>query len=59
MTDDHQQLIDDCENRQSRMSAEDVDFIYLVCEQLREGQSLTRKQAATLDQIWERATAGG
>lgn len=60
MTDDDPlQLIADCEARESRLSDWERGFIDSIRHQLEQGRTLTRKQADTLDDIWERATARG
>lgn len=59
MDDDTMQLIEDCEARESRLSDWDRSFIDSIKHQLAAGRALTEKQAAKLDDIWERATARG
>lgn len=58
-TSEYQQLIDDCEARESRLSDWDRDFIDSIKLRLSSGIALTPKQIEKLDQIWERATARG
>lgn len=58
-TSEYQQLIDDCEARESRLSDWDRDFIDSIKLRLSRGTALTPKQIEKLDQIWERATARG
>jgi hypothetical protein len=56
---EHEQLISDCEDRESRLNGWERNFIDSLGRQLAEGQSLTPKQAEALEEIWERATAKG
>jgi hypothetical protein len=56
---EHQQLIDDCEARESRLGNWDREFVDSVKARLASGGSLSPKQAAKLDEIWERVTAKG
>jgi hypothetical protein len=56
---EHEQMVEDCEQRESRLSEWEVGYIDSIAKQLREGRSLTEKQAETLDQVWGRATARG
>lgn len=57
--DEHLQLIEDCEARESRLSDWDRQFLDSVKRQLEGGGSLTEKQSDKLGEIWERATARG
>ena len=59
MSDDHAQMIADCEQRESRLSEWEQGFIDHVSHQLRQGRSLTTKEAAKLDEIWNKATEDG
>ena len=52
-------LINDCEARESRLSEWEAEFIDSIKAQITDGRSLTERQAATLDKIWEKATAKG
>lgn len=56
---EHEQMVDDCEQREERLSDWDRGFVDSIGKQLRDGRSLTAKQAAALETIWERATARG
>ena len=58
-TSEYTQLIDDCEARDSKLSAWDADFLVSIRERLGRKQPLTPKQTAVLDDIWERATKNG
>jgi hypothetical protein len=61
MADREEQLqqIEDCENRESRLSDWDRSFLDSIKRQLEGGGSLTEKQSDKLDEVWERATARG
>lgn len=54
--DDWITLVEDCENREQRLSDWERQFIDSVRHQLDAGRPLTPKQAATLDDIWEKVT---
>lgn len=56
---EHEQMIEDCEQRESRLSDWERSFIDSIGKQLRDGRPLTTKQAEALDSIWEAATARG
>lgn len=56
---EHLQMIDDCEARESRLTEWQRDFIDSISMRVARGESLTPKQAETLESIWERATAKG
>jgi hypothetical protein len=49
-------LIDDCEAREKRLSAWDVDFLASIRARLVDKKPLTQKQIEVLEKIWERAT---
>lgn len=53
------QMIDDCEERESRLTVWERTFIASIRDQLERQRPLTAKQTDTLDQIGERATARG
>lgn len=53
------QLIEDCDNRESRLGDWVRSFIDSIKHQRGEGRTLTEKQAATLESIWEKATEKG
>ena len=57
--DDHQQMIDDCEARESRLSDWEREFISSLSEQIGRGRTLTPKQAETLERVWNQATRRG
>lgn len=53
---EHAQMIEDCEKRESNLSDWERSFIDSISMQMSRGGSLTDKQAETLDRIWERIT---
>lgn len=58
-TSEYIQLIDDCEKRDTKISAWDVDFLVSIRERLERKQPLTQKQSNILDEIWEKAMRNG
>ncbi len=56
---EQQQLIEDCERREERLTEWERSFIDSLSNQLASGRSLTVKQADRLGEIWERVTAKG
>ena len=56
---EHQQLVDDCEAREDRLSDWERGFIDSMKHRLASGQGLTTAQAGKLDEIWDRVTAKG
>lgn len=58
-TDEYITLIDDCEKRDSKLSAWDADFLVSIRERLEQKRPLSPKQSNILDDIWERATKNG
>jgi hypothetical protein len=56
---DISQLIDDCEVRKSRMNDWERAFIDSAKTVTEAGRTLTEKQKATLDKIWEKVTEKG
>ena len=56
---EHQQLVDDCEAREARLSDWERGFVDSVKAKLATGASLTKGQAEKLDEVWERVTAKG
>jgi len=53
---EHEQMIQDCETRESKLTDWERTFIDSISNQIAEGKSLSPKQAETLDKIWERVT---
>lgn len=56
---EHQQMVEDCEAREERLSDWERSFIDSIKHRLAAGQGLTTNQAARLDEVWEKATAKG
>lgn len=54
--DDHLQLVEDCEARESKLTDWERGFIDSVGRVLRNGGRLTDKQAETLNTIWDKVT---
>ena len=55
-TDDVQQMIEDCLNRESKLNAWELGFIQGLSESYPEYSSLSPAQQEKLDEIWERVT---
>jgi hypothetical protein len=56
---EQEQMVEDCENREERLSDWDRGFIDSIAKRLRDGFSLTTKQVEKLDEIWTIATEKG
>lgn len=56
---EHEQMIADCEARESRLSDWERSFIDSISSQIAAGRTLSSKQADILDRIWESATSKG
>lgn len=54
--DEHIDMVEDCEKRESKLSEWEKGFIQSIGEQLRRGSSLTDRQVETLDKIWSKVT---
>ena len=52
-------MVDDCEDRESRLTAWEADFLSSIRSRLEAALPLSVKQKATLDKIWDRVTARG
>ena len=50
-------MIQDCHNRESKLSEWEHDFIASIDEQLGKGRGLSLKQTETLERIWNDVTA--
>lgn len=57
--DDQVQMIEDCENRESRLSPREGEFIDSIKKQMEKGRTLSPAQDSWLDDIWERVTKDG
>jgi hypothetical protein len=55
MTDEILQMISDCENRESKMTEWECEFIQSISEQI-SVRALSKKQMDTLEKIWERVS---
>lgn len=53
---DHEQMVLDCESRESKLTDWERGFIDSLGKQIAEGRRLSEKQASRLDEIWERVT---
>jgi len=56
---DYLTMIEDCEQRESRLTEWEGTFIDSIKDQIERGRALSLKQTETLDRIWERVTAKG
>lgn len=56
---EHQQLVDDCEAREGRLTEWERGFIDSLKHRLAAGQGLSANQAQKLNEIWDRVTAKG
>lgn len=54
--DEHLQMVEDCENRESKLTDWERTFIDSIRAQLEADRPLSGKQRETLDSIWERVT---
>ena len=54
--DEHLQMVEDCETRESKLTDWERSFIDSLSRQLADGRRLSEKQADRLDDIWERVT---
>lgn len=50
------QIIEDCEKRESKLTAWESDFIDSLANRVCRGHTLTDKQAEKLQKIWDRIT---
>lgn len=55
--DEHEDMVNDCLARDSKLTEWEQDFIRSIHAWLESGSTLTDKQAERLDRIWERVTA--
>ena len=53
------QMIEDCENRESRLNDWETNFIDSIRNTLESIGALTIKQTETLENIWEKVTKKG
>jgi hypothetical protein len=52
-------MVEDCEQRESRLTEWEAMFIDSIKSQLQAGRSLTERQGDMLDSVWERVTQKG
>jgi ferritin-like metal-binding protein YciE len=57
--DEYLTLIEDCENRESKLSDWQRTFIDSLRKQIEQGKAPTPKQIEKLDEAWEQATKRG
>ena len=57
--DEYITLLDDCEQREERLSDWERGFVDSLRRQIEQGRRPTPKQIEALDRAWERATARG
>ena len=57
--DEYIMLLDDCEQREERLTEWEWGFVDSLRRQITEGRRPTPKQIEALDRAWERATARG
>jgi hypothetical protein len=57
--DELQQMIEDCEKRESRMNDWQRGFVDSISRQLAEGRTLTPKQDEALTEVWNQVTEKG
>lgn len=53
---EHQQMVTDCENRESKLTDWERQFVDSIGHQLADGRALTDKQSEALNTIWDRVT---
>jgi hypothetical protein len=51
-----EQMIDDCEKRESQLSDWEIKFIDSLGSQIAAGKGITAKQAIELESIWDAVT---
>lgn len=54
--DDHLAMIEDCENRSEQLTEWEAGFIDSIRTRVQRDKPLSMKQAATLNNIWDRVT---
>ncbi len=54
--DEHLTMVEDCENRESKLTDWERSFIDSISTQLESSRPLSEKQAERLDAIWDRIT---
>lgn len=56
LDEEHAQMLEDCERRESKLNDWERNFIDNLSQQLAGGRRLSEKQLELLDEIWERVT---
>lgn len=56
---EHEQMVADCEAREGRLSDWERSFVDSIGRQLAQGRSLTDKQSARLEEVWDKVTEAG
>lgn len=56
---DFEQMIRDCEARESRLTEWEASFIDSLQSQMAKGRPVTQKQEDTLERIWDKVTSKG
>ena len=56
MDEEVEQMIQDCMNRESKMTAWEQGFIQSIQEQVDRGAGLTELQIETIEKIWDKIT---
>lgn len=54
---DIEQMLTDCENRESKLSEWERGFVDELSRRIGRGESITERQDEKLTQVWERITA--
>lgn len=57
--DEYLTMLDDCEQREDRLTDWERAFVDSLCRQIKNGLRPSAMQIETLDNVWERATARG
>jgi hypothetical protein len=57
--DEDEQLVADCEARESRLTDWQRSFIDSIRKRIDDGKGLTERQREVLNDIWDRATTKG
>ena len=56
---EYQEMVTDCEDRESLLSEWETTFIESAGEQIAEKEFITIKQVAILERLWEKVTEAG
>jgi hypothetical protein len=56
MSDEAEQMVTDCENRESKLTEWEIGFVDSLRRRLDNGMGLTERQQEVLDRVWERVT---